>query len=64
MFAILELKFAIDALLQLLETYLQFVGIGITNAQIVEISRQEYDRNRVSGSLELLTSLYSIENVR
>lgn len=32
------------------ETYLQFVGIAITNAQIMETSRQEYDRNRVSGS--------------
>lgn len=30
------------------ETYLQFVGIAITNAQIMETSRQEYDRNRVS----------------
>lgn len=33
---------------QLFETYLQFVGIAITNAQIVEDSRAEYDRNRVS----------------
>jgi dual 3',5'-cyclic-AMP and -GMP phosphodiesterase 11 len=29
------------------ETYLQFVGIAITNAQIMEASRQEYERNRV-----------------
>lgn len=33
--------------LQLFETYLQFVGIAITNAQIIEDSRAEYDRNRV-----------------
>lgn len=32
----------------LFRTYLQFVGIAITNAQIVETSRQEYDRNRVN----------------
>lgn len=32
----------------LFATYLQFVGIAITNAQIVETSREEYDRNRVS----------------
>jgi dual 3',5'-cyclic-AMP and -GMP phosphodiesterase 11 len=29
------------------ETYLQFVGIAITNAQIMEASREEYERNRV-----------------
>jgi hypothetical protein len=34
-------------LLQMFETYLQFVGIAITNAQIMEASRQEYERNRV-----------------
>lgn len=33
---------------QLFETYLQFVGIALTNAQIMEDSRQEYERNRVS----------------
>lgn len=33
--------------LQMFETYLQFVGIAITNAQIMEASRQEYERNRV-----------------
>lgn len=32
---------------KIFETYLQFVGIAITNAQIMETSRQEYDRNRV-----------------
>lgn len=32
---------------QMFETYLQFVGIAITNAQIMEASRQEYERNRV-----------------
>lgn len=37
--------------MQLFETYLQFVGIAITNAQIVEDSRAEYDRNRVSDLL-------------
>jgi len=31
----------------LFTTYLQFVGIAITNAQIVETSTKEYDRNRV-----------------
>ncbi|GAB6031988.1 hypothetical protein CHUAL_010366 [Chamberlinius hualienensis] len=31
---------------KLFETYLQFVGIAITNAQIFEMSRREYDRNR------------------
>nr|XP_018899769.1 PREDICTED: dual 3',5'-cyclic-AMP and -GMP phosphodiesterase 11A-like [Bemisia tabaci] len=50
---------------KLLETYLQFVGIGITNAQIVEISRQEYDRNR--KLLEVVHDLFeeqtSIEKV-
>ena len=33
---------------QLLETYLQFVAIALTNAQILETSRREYERNRVS----------------
>ncbi|XP_063227530.1 dual 3',5'-cyclic-AMP and -GMP phosphodiesterase 11A-like [Bacillus rossius redtenbacheri] len=38
------------------ETYLQFVGIAITNAQIVEASRQEYDRNR--NLLEVVHDLF------
>ncbi|KAK6635447.1 hypothetical protein RUM44_000698 [Polyplax serrata] len=38
------------------ETYLQFVGIAITNAQIMETSRQEYDRNR--NLLEIVHDLF------
>ncbi|KAJ9586234.1 hypothetical protein L9F63_020143, partial [Diploptera punctata] len=38
------------------ETYLQFVGIAITNAQIMEASRQEYDRNR--NLLEVVHDLF------
>ncbi|XP_075221410.1 dual 3',5'-cyclic-AMP and -GMP phosphodiesterase 11A-like [Lycorma delicatula] len=41
---------------KLFETYLQFVGIAITNAQIVETSRQEYDRNR--NLLEVVHDLF------
>lgn len=33
---------------QMFETYLQFVGIAITNAQLMEASQLEYERNRVS----------------
>nr|CAD7576237.1 unnamed protein product [Timema californicum] len=40
----------------LFETYLQFVGIAITNAQIMEASRQEYDRNR--NLLEVVHDLF------
>ncbi|CAG7819891.1 unnamed protein product [Allacma fusca] len=50
---------------KLLETYLQFVGIAITNAQIMEASRREYDRNR--NLLEVVHDLFeeqtSIEKV-
>ncbi|XP_050525696.1 dual 3',5'-cyclic-AMP and -GMP phosphodiesterase 11A-like [Daktulosphaira vitifoliae] len=41
---------------KLLETYLQFVGIAITNAQIIEDSRAEYDRNR--NLLEVVHDLF------
>nr|CAD7409981.1 unnamed protein product [Timema poppensis] len=41
---------------KLFETYLQFVGIAITNAQIMEASRQEYDRNR--NLLEVVHDLF------
>ncbi|XP_015367889.1 PREDICTED: dual 3',5'-cyclic-AMP and -GMP phosphodiesterase 11A-like [Diuraphis noxia] len=41
---------------KLFETYLQFVGIAITNAQIVEDSRAEYDRNR--NLLEVVHDLF------
>ncbi|RZF41138.1 hypothetical protein LSTR_LSTR010790 [Laodelphax striatellus] len=41
---------------KLFETYLQFVGIALTNAQIVETSRQEYDRNR--NLLEVVHDLF------
>lgn len=63
-----------DFFFQLFETYLQFVGIAITNAQIVEDSRAEYDRNRVSGLVPFLVffsfflflflSLFSFDCVR
>ncbi|XP_014253887.1 dual 3',5'-cyclic-AMP and -GMP phosphodiesterase 11A-like [Cimex lectularius] len=38
------------------ETYLQFVGIALTNAQIVETSRQEFERNR--NLLEVVHDLF------
>ncbi|KAF6200256.1 hypothetical protein GE061_006559 [Apolygus lucorum] len=38
------------------ETYLQFVGIALTNAQIVETSRMEYERNR--NLLEVVHDLF------
>ncbi|GLH00338.1 cGMP-specific 3',5'-cyclic phosphodiesterase [Gryllus bimaculatus] len=41
---------------KMFETYLQFVGIAITNAQIMEASRQEYDRNR--NLLEVVHDLF------
>ncbi|XP_066902713.1 dual 3',5'-cyclic-AMP and -GMP phosphodiesterase 11A [Halyomorpha halys] len=41
---------------KLFETYLQFVGIALTNAQIVETSRQEYERNR--NLLEIVHDLF------
>ncbi|KAK9509261.1 hypothetical protein O3M35_006613 [Rhynocoris fuscipes] len=41
---------------KLFETYLQFVGIALTNAQIVETSRQEYERNR--NLLEVVHDLF------
>ncbi|CAG0913439.1 unnamed protein product [Notodromas monacha] len=34
--------------LQLVETYLQFVGIALTNALVLEASKKEYDRNKAS----------------
>ncbi|XP_050695412.1 dual 3',5'-cyclic-AMP and -GMP phosphodiesterase 11A-like isoform X2 [Eriocheir sinensis] len=47
------------------ETYLQFVGIAITNAQLMEASQAEYERNR--SLLEVVHDLFeeqtSIENV-
>ncbi|XP_065216930.1 dual 3',5'-cyclic-AMP and -GMP phosphodiesterase 11A-like isoform X2 [Planococcus citri] len=41
---------------KLFETYLQFVGIAITNAQIMEDSRKEYERNR--NLLEVVHDLF------
>uniref|UniRef100_T1JG26 Phosphodiesterase n=1 Tax=Strigamia maritima TaxID=126957 RepID=T1JG26_STRMM len=41
---------------KLLETYLQFVGIAITNAQIFETSAREYERNR--NLLEVVHDLF------
>ncbi|XP_035701980.1 dual 3',5'-cyclic-AMP and -GMP phosphodiesterase 11A [Folsomia candida] len=50
---------------KLLETYLQFVGIALTNAQIMEATRREYDRNR--NLLEVVHDLFeeqtSLESV-
>ncbi|XP_042868518.1 dual 3',5'-cyclic-AMP and -GMP phosphodiesterase 11A-like isoform X2 [Penaeus japonicus] len=47
------------------ETYLQFVGIAITNAQLMEVSQSEYERNR--SLLEVVHDLFeeqtSLENV-
>ncbi|XKL59330.1 hypothetical protein PGB90_000346 [Kerria lacca] len=41
---------------KLFETYLQFVGIALTNAQIMDDSRQEYERNR--NLLEVVHDLF------
>ncbi|PNF25054.1 hypothetical protein B7P43_G06979, partial [Cryptotermes secundus] len=41
---------------KMFETYLQFVGIAITNAQIMEASRREYERNR--NLLEVVHDLF------
>ncbi|CAL8109890.1 unnamed protein product [Orchesella dallaii] len=41
---------------KLLETYLQFVGIALTNAQIMEATRREYERNR--SLLEVVHDLF------
>lgn len=46
---IISVYFKYHEMLQVFETYLQFVGIALTNAQIVETSRLEYERNRVSS---------------
>ncbi|XP_047500995.1 dual 3',5'-cyclic-AMP and -GMP phosphodiesterase 11A-like [Penaeus chinensis] len=50
---------------RIFETYLQFVGIAITNAQLMEVSQSEYERNR--SLLEVVHDLFeeqtSLENV-
>ncbi|XP_069951729.1 dual 3',5'-cyclic-AMP and -GMP phosphodiesterase 11A [Cherax quadricarinatus] len=50
---------------KMFETYLQFVGIAITNAQLMEASQAEYERNR--SLLEVVHDLFeeqtSLENV-
>ncbi|XP_076045128.1 dual 3',5'-cyclic-AMP and -GMP phosphodiesterase 11A-like isoform X3 [Oratosquilla oratoria] len=50
---------------KLFETYLQFVGIAITNAQLMDTSRAEYERNR--SLLEVTHDIFeeqtSLENV-
>ncbi|ODM99734.1 Dual 3',5'-cyclic-AMP and -GMP phosphodiesterase 11A, partial [Orchesella cincta] len=46
---------------KLLETYLQFVGIALTNAQIMEATRREYERNRVSTFFILVIQLSSLQ---
>lgn len=37
--------------------YLQFVGIALANAQVIESSREEYERNRVSMQSYILASV-------
>ncbi|XP_063889229.1 dual 3',5'-cyclic-AMP and -GMP phosphodiesterase 11A-like isoform X2 [Scylla paramamosain] len=50
---------------KMFQTYLQFVGIAITNAQLMETSQAEYERNR--SLLEVVHDLFeeqtSLENV-
>ncbi|CAL4085691.1 unnamed protein product, partial [Meganyctiphanes norvegica] len=50
---------------KMFESYLQFVGVAITNAQLMEASQAEYERNR--SLLEVVHDLFeeqtSVENV-
>lgn len=43
------INFRVFLELQVFKNYLTFCGIGITNAQLFEISVQEYKRNQVSS---------------